>query len=158
MIILLTACNIDKIDNTPKKKVEEYLYQYQTLSDDVLSDLNLTVEREIELDDYKNEYIEIMKNNFKNMTYVIKDEMKDGDKSNVEVEITVNNFVDAINDCKKKEIFENITKCKIEKMKKVKEKIKYTIYFIVKKDINNNWQVEDLSEEDEDKLLGVYTG
>ena len=51
MIILLTGCNISKINNTPKKKVEEYLYQYQSLSDSVLADLQLTAEKEIELDD-----------------------------------------------------------------------------------------------------------
>ena len=47
-LLMLTACsfNIDDIDNTPTKKVEEYLNNYQSLSSDVVSDLDIVVERE----------------------------------------------------------------------------------------------------------------
>ena len=47
-VLILTACsfNIDDIDNTPTKKVEEYLNNYQSLSSDVVNDLDIAVERE----------------------------------------------------------------------------------------------------------------
>ena len=47
-VLMLTACslNIDDIDNTPTKKVEEYLNNYQSLSSDVVNDLDIVVERE----------------------------------------------------------------------------------------------------------------
>ena len=41
-LLLFTACslNIGDIDNTPTKKVEEYLNKYQSLSSDVVNDLD----------------------------------------------------------------------------------------------------------------------
>ena len=158
VLLFITGCNfnIHNIDNTPKKKVEAYLYRYQTLSDDIVDDLNLSVEKEIELDNkYKEKYIEVIKNNFRNMTYEIKSEVINGDNSTVEVEIVVNNLKKAQNKCDNNFDNEDL-KCIIENMEKVKEKIKYTILFNVIKDINGNWYVEDLSDEDEDKILGVY--
>ena len=41
-------------------------------------------------------------------------------------------------------------------MKNTKEKANYTVYFTVKKD-KDNWKVEDLSLEDEEKILGIYS-
>lgn len=154
IILLVCGCSFDlnKIDNTPKKQVEKYLNEYQTLSDNVTMDLNFISEKEIRLNDkQKEEYIDIMKNNFKNMTYEIKDEMVNGNNSVVEVEIIVNNFSKAYKNCNPDDI-----DCKLDKMKKAKEKIKYLIYFNVNKDENNNWKVEDITETDEEKLLGIY--
>ena len=154
IILLVCGCSFDlnKIDNTPKKQVEKYLNEYQTLSDNVTIDLNFISEKEFRLNDkQKEEYIDIMKNNFKNMTYEIKDEMVNGNNSVVEVEIIVNNFSKAYKNCNPDDI-----DCKLDKMKKTKEKIKYLIYFNVNKDENNNWKVEDITETDEEKLLGIY--
>ena len=159
LLLFITGCNLNihNIDNTPKKKVEAYLYKYQTLSDDIIEDLKLSVEKEIELNNsYKERYMEVIKNNFRNMTYEIKDEVENGNNSIVEVEITVNNLKNAQNKCNNNNFDSEVLKCRIEKMEKTKDKVKYTIFFNVKKDINSNWYIEDLSDEDEDKILGIY--
>ena len=92
IVLLLSACsfNIDDIDNTPTKKVEEYLSNYQSLSSDVVSDLDIVVERETTFNlDEKDKYRKLMKKNFQNMSYKVKDETVNGDIAEVEVEINV---------------------------------------------------------------------
>ena len=44
MFMILTGCtfSITDVDNTPTKKVEAYLNNYQSLTEDVLSDLDIT--------------------------------------------------------------------------------------------------------------------
>ena len=66
-LIIISGCslNINDIDNTPIKKVESYLNNYQKLTDDVLNDLNLVVEKEqLFNSNQKSMYKDIMKKNF----------------------------------------------------------------------------------------------
>ena len=172
LLLLLTACsfNIGDIDNTPTKKVEEYLNNYQSLSSDVVSDLDIVVERETTFNlDEKNKYRKIMKKNFQNMSYKVKDETINGDTAEVEVEINVYDYykvnkdadnyllehrdefiVDGVYDESK------FIDYKLDKMSKNTDKVKFTIYFNLSKDKNGNWSLDEVSEVDEDKILGIY--
>ena len=171
-LLLFTACslNIGDIDNTPTKKVEEYLNKYQSLSSDVVNDLDIVAERETSFNlKQKQRYIKIMKKNFSNMSYKIKEETINADSAEVEVEINVYDYYkvnkaadnylfqnsdEFINDEKYDE--EKYINYKLDRMEKNVDKIKYTIYFNLTKDDKGNWSLVDVSNADEEKILGIY--
>ena len=97
--LALTGCslNVSDIDNTPTKKVEAYLNNYQSLNDGVLEDLDMVIEKEDAFtDDAKDRYREVMKSNFEDLTYTIKEETVNGDTATVEVELDVTDFYKVI--------------------------------------------------------------
>lgn len=172
-IISVTACNvgIDKIDNTPTKKVETYMNNYQTLNEDVLDDLDLVIAKETTFTDkQKQAYRDIIKKHFKNLDYTIKDETINGDTATIEVEIEVTDFYKELNDTtnsnyKTKEDFysdegepndEAYNNYRLERLKSAKETIKYTLYLSCQKDNEGNWALDDLTDEQEQKILGMY--
>ena len=157
--VLLTGCSLTKnMDNTPTKKVENYLSSYQTLDDNVLSDLDDIVEDEITFTDTQKEsYKDILKKHYQDLTYEVKDETVNGDTATVEVEVEVTDY------SKKAEFQDETGNYSEEKyndyrlglLKDVDEKVKYTITFNLTK-IDDEWTIEDLSDEDQQKLLGIY--
>lgn len=173
ILIVMSGCslNINNIDNTPTKQVEKYLNNYQKLTDDVVDDLELVIEKEKLFNkDQKNMYKDIMKRNFQNMVYTIKDETVNGNNAMVEVEITVydhykviklsdnylnNHMSEFLKDDGTLDL-EKFTDYKLKNMKKNTDKVKYTIYFNLTRDKNNKWKVDEVSEFDEEKILGIY--
>ena len=171
-LLMLTACsfNIDDIDNTPTKKVEEYLNNYQSLSSDVVSDLDIVVERENTFNlEQKDKYRKLMKKNFQNMSYKVKDETVNGDTAEVEVEINVYDYYKVNKDADnyllehRDEFITDVVydeakfiDYKLDKMSKNTDKVKYTIYFNLSKDDKGDWSLDEVSESDEDKILGIY--
>ena len=97
------------------------------------------------------------------MTYKIKDESIDGDSATVEVEVTVRNYSNAVNEANDyrlnnaSEFDENNTfaSYRLGKLKDVTDTETYTIVFTLTK-TNDEWQVNPLSTDDEDKLNGLY--
>ena len=65
MLILFTliGCNMK---DTPTKEVEKFLTKYQALSDEVLTDLELSVESENLSSTNKVTYMDVMKRNYQN--------------------------------------------------------------------------------------------
>ncbi|MBE6149738.1 MAG: hypothetical protein E7170_03320 [Firmicutes bacterium] len=167
-LLFLFGC--ENLSNTPIKKTEELLKKYQTLDNDVISDLNYVVDNEVTFSEtQKEEYIKIMKKHYQNMTYEIKDDETDGNKAEVEVEIEVTDFNKVLKEAdlyleeNNEEFLDDfgnlsISKFndyKIEQLKKAKEKIKYTIEVELEK-IENKWRVKQLDKEAIDKLNGIY--
>lgn len=171
-ILILTACSfsIDDIDNTPTKQVEKYLNSYQSLDKGVISDLDIVVERETNFNlEQKNRYRNLMKKNFQNMSYTIKEETVNGDSAEVDVEISVYDYY-KVNKQADNYLLENkdefikdgvydeekFIDYKLDKMSKNTDKVKYTIYFNLSKDNNGDWRLDEVSEADEEKILGIY--
>ena len=167
-LLFLFGC--ENLSNTPIKKTEELLKKYQTLDNDVISDLNYVVDNEVTFSEtQKEEYIKIMKKHYQNMTYEIKDDETDGNKAEVEVEIEVTDFNKVLKEAdlyleeNNEEFLDDfgnlsISKFndyKIEQLKKAKAKIKYTIEVELEK-IENKWRVKQLDKEAIDKLNGIY--
>lgn len=167
-LLFLFGC--ENLSNTPIKKTEELLKKYQTLDNDVISDLNYVVDNEVTFSEtQKEEYIKIMKKHYQNMTYEIKDDETDGNKAEVEIEIEVTDFNKVLKEAdlyleeNNEEFLDDfgnlsISKFndyKIEQLKKAKEKIKYTIEVELEK-IENKWRVKQLDKEAIDKLNGIY--
>lgn len=166
--ILLTGCTLD-ISNTPAQKVEEFLNKYQTLDKEVLKQLDDTIDKTTKLnEENKEEYIEVIKKQYKNMQYTIKEITIDGDKAQVMAQIIVRDFTKIINEAENykrknmKEFYENQTyndnlykKYLINKLKDAKDRITYTVEFKLHKE-NAKWVLDPITEEIEDKILGIY--
>ena len=167
----LIGCTFDNIDNTPTKQVEAFLNNYQTLDHKVLDDLDLVIAKEQSFNkDQKLEYREILKKHYQNLSYEIKDETVNGDKAIVEVEIEVTDFNKALTEAReylnihKDEFLDeqgNYDESKyidyqLKKMKTSKDNVKYTLNLSLTKNDNGDWTLNDISDVDEEKILGIY--
>ncbi len=168
--LLLSGCSLGKMDNTPTKQVEKYLNNYQTLDSNVLTQLDSIVARETSFtDSQKQDYRDLLKKHYQDLTYNIKEETVNGDKATVEVEIEVNDYTKAIKEAEsyKKEnekefLDENNTfdeskfnDYKLDLLKKSKERVKYTLYFSLTK-TDGDWNLDKLTETEQEKILGIY--
>lgn len=87
---ILSGCSMD---NTPTKRVENFLDNYTNNSQSVLKDLKEMVDSDSLMnDDQRTTYSDIMKRQYKDMTYEIKDETIDGDNATVTAEIEVYDY------------------------------------------------------------------
>lgn len=169
--LILTGCSLGKdMRNTPTKQVETYLNQYQTLDSNVLTKLDSLVDQE-ELfdDDQKITYKDILKKHYQDLTYTIKEETVNGDKATVETEIEVNDYTKALKEAEnyrttnEKEFLDDDNKFnetkfndyKLNLLKSNKERVKYTIYFSLTK-VDGEWKLDDLTDSEEEKILGIY--
>lgn len=170
-VLLMTGCSIGKdMSNTPTKKVEEYLGNYQTLHSNVIEKLDSIVDLELTFTDtQKGTYKDMLKKHYQDLTYEIKEETVNGDKATVEAEIEVNDYsktlkeVDAYRETNAKEFTledgtfdeSKYNDYKLDQLKKSTERVKYTIYFSLTKN-NDEWVLDDLTETEENKILGIY--
>lgn len=171
MVALLLFVGCDGIMNSPTKRVEEFLNDYQTMNDEVLNQLDETINNEELLtDSQKKDYKELMEKQYRNLAYTIKDETIDGNNSTVEVEIEVYDYSTAMNTADDYLISNNsefvgedgnvdnvkFMTYKIEQMKNVKDKVKYTLTLtLTKKD--KEWVLDDITEVDRQKIHGIYS-
>lgn len=89
-IVLLSGCSMD---NTPTKKVENFLDNYKNQDETVLTQLKEMVDSDTLMDEtQKTTYSDIMKKQYKDLTYDIKDEVIDGDTATVTAEIEVYDY------------------------------------------------------------------
>ena len=168
-LIILVGCTTLDISNTPNKKVEEYLNKYQALDEKILNELDNVIDTKTKLnDENKEEYKKLIKKQYKNMQYTIKDTTIDGDDATVTTQIIVKDFTKIINEAENykknniKEFNENekyndnlYKKYLIDKLKDAKERVTYTVEFKLHKE-NKKWKLNPITEEIEDKILGIY--
>lgn len=89
-ILFLSGCSMD---NTPTKKVENFLDNYKNQDEVVLTQLDEMVTSDgLMNDDQRTTYTDIMKRQYEDLTYEIKDEVIDGDTATVTVEIEVYDY------------------------------------------------------------------
>lgn len=167
-LFLLVGC--EAVMNNPTKRVETFLNKYQTMDEEVLSQLDTTLNNDGTLtSEQKEEYRTLMKKQYQNLTYTIKDEEVDGDEARVKVEIEVydfnkamseaddyllenqNEFIDADNNINNEKFMDY----KIKQMKNTNEKVKYTIEFDLTKN-DNKWTLDDVDEITRQKIHGIY--
>lgn len=170
LALVLTGCSIGNMDNTPTKKVETYLNNYQTLDSNVLSELDALVNQEEMFDeDQRTAYRDIMKKHYQDLTYIIKEETVNGDKATVETEIEVNDYTKVLKEAETyrttneaeflddEGIFDEsmFNDYKLGLLEENKERVKYTIYFSLTK-TGDEWVLDDLTETEQEKILGIY--
>ena len=167
-VIFLTGCN--NLMNTPTKKVETLLSNYQKNSEEVLKQLDSTLLTDAILtSEQKDRYKDIMTKQYKDLTYIVKNEAIDGKTAVVEVEVEVYDYSKAITDVEndllnnadtyKDETGEISTtlfnNSKLDALEKVSDRVKYTINFTLSK-IDEEWLVDDLTETERMKIHGLY--
>jgi len=169
--LILTGCSIGAdMDNTPTKQVEAYLNNYQTLDSNVLAKLDAVVENEEMFDeDQKVTYRDILKKHYQDLTYTIKEETVNGDKATVEAEIEVTDYTKALQEAESyrttneseflndNDEFDEVkfNTYRLDLLRESDERVKYTIYFTLNKE-DDEWVLEDLTETEEEKILGIY--
>lgn len=153
VFMLLIGCTLG---NTPTARVEDYLSRHQMLDKDIsVSYTNLT--SDIGLDeDIISRYEDVIEKQYRNLSYEIKDEEIDGNNAIVTIQLEVMNYKKAIDMFNKSE-YENSRyhELVLDELEKTKEMITYTIDFNVTKEKDGMWKVNDLSNEDRRKLLGI---
>ena len=178
LVLFLVGCG--NMSETPTKKVEDFLGKYQSMDSDVMAQLDKVISDDGSMSDkQKKEYRGILEKQYQNLSYKVKDENINGDNATVDVEIEVLDYATAQAKAKKyyeehKDEFddkddnslvegaeESIEKMasfidyKIKQLQSVTDKTKYDITFNLKKE-NGKWKVQDLSDEDIQKLHGLY--
>ena len=136
-VFLVIGCGIS---NNPTSQVEDLLSKYQKLDSDIPIDY---YDFGIDINDYE----ELVKRQYSNLSYDVKDEVIDGDTASVKVEIEVMDY---------KSVLDVGSDDLVDNLRNVHDKVTYTIDFIVNKDSNGNWVVDELSDEVKKKLLGIY--
>ena len=170
LALIMTGCSLGNMDNTPTKKVETYLNNYQTLNSNVLTQIDaLVAEEEMFDQNQQTTYRDIMKKHYQDLTYTIKEETVNGDKATVETEIEVNDYTKALSQAEtyrttnESEFFNDqgifdesmFNDYKLNLLKDNRERVKYTIYFSLTK-TNDKWVLDDLTETEQEKILGIY--
>ena len=169
--LVLSGCSIgEDMSNTPTKQVETYLNNYQTLDSNVLTKLDAIVNNEEMFDeDQKVTYRDILKKHYQDLTYTVKEETVNGDKATVEVEIEVTDYTKAMKEAEsyrttnesefmnEENEFDEVkfNTYKLDLIKESDERVKYTIYFSLTKQ-DQKWILDDLTETEEEKILGIY--
>lgn len=168
-ILLLVGCDKD-LNNTPTKRVEVFLSNYQSLSEEVEAKIITDVDNMPNLtDEEKEKYVNLWKKHYQGMTYEIKDEMIDGDDATVTVEVNVNDYSkvmtatseyltnnpEVFQDENGNHSFEMYNDYRLEELSKSNDKVTYTIDFKAKK-INKKWVLQELTAEENLKLSGMY--
>lgn len=162
---VLFGCSFN---NTPKAKVESLLMKYQKNTDTIMTELNDYMKTlDINETDYE-EYKKIYTRQYTDLTYEIKDELIDGDNASVTAQIEVYDYYKTENDAIKyttensDEFTVNgvydaakVMKYKIDKMNTTKDRVVYTVIFSLRK-IDDEWTIEKLSNEDLEKIHGIY--
>ncbi len=178
-VILLSGCSME---NTPTKRVENFLNSYTSQDNTVLNQLKDMINSDTMMDNnQRNIYSDIMKRQYKDMTYEIKDETIDGNNATVTAEIEVYDYYKAN---KESEEYYNSNKSefasndeannlekdntglignndskyieyRLEKLKNTSERVKYTIDFALVK-MDDEWKLNDIDDITRQKIHGLY--
>ena len=169
MLFIFTGCT-NELYNTPTKKVEIFFEKYQSLDQDVLDQLDTVATNKLSFtEEQKNRYILIMKRHYQALKYEIKDEKIDGDTATVTTKIEVIDYSKILNKTNKyleenKEEFYNedgkydqtlFNDYRLEQLEKAEDTVEYTIDITLSK-INGEWTIDDISDENENKIQGIY--
>ena len=165
LCFILTGCSLN---NTPKAKVETLLMKYQKNSDSVMSELDDYLNTLDIQDDAHEEYKKVYTKQYSDLTYSIKNEMIDGDTATVTTQIEVYDYYKIDNDATKyvsdnpdkfstNNVYDSkkVLEYKIDKLTNAKDRVTYTVVFNLTK-IDNEWKVDNLSNEDLEKIHGIY--
>lgn len=165
ILLLTTACSLG---DTPTSSVERLLARYNNQDEEILVELDDYINDNNLTDEQNNKYREIYVRQFKDMKYEIKEEFVDGDNATVTAQITVYDYYTADKDSRTylndnmDEFMTNgvydeslYVDYKLKQFETTDKTVDYTIDFNLTK-VNNNWEVNELTEEQLEKIHGVF--
>ena len=158
LLIFLTGC--ESTLNTPTKKVENFLSEYQNLNPEILKKLERSVEADNLSKSQRKKYIGLLEKQYQNLSYKIVNEVVNDDTAIVDVEIEVLNYTYSIADSKKyyethKDEIEDYNEYMLNNLEKVKDKIKYNISIDLTK-YDGNWELNEIDRTIIQKIHGLY--
>ena len=166
-ILTFTACSMS---NTPKSKVEIYMNQFNSITENVKKDLETTVASENLSESNKEIYKKVLERQQQNLKYSIKDEQINGDNATVTVNITVYDFYKSNANAEKyynehTDEFttsngttidiDSYTKYRLEEMLKMSDTVDYEIKIHLNKE-NDEWVIQNPDRETLEKIHGLY--
>ena len=168
-LLMLCGCNMMDMKNTPTKQVEKFFNNYQILDKDVLEEIDNVVNKETNLTrEQKDKYRDILKNHYEKLNYDVKEETINGDKASVKTEIEVYDYTNSLrkademklvheeqfydNGVYSEKLFQDY---RLKVLKDTNDRVKYTLYITLTK-IDGKWTIDELSELDQEKILGIY--
>jgi hypothetical protein len=155
-IFLLTACSMG---NSPTSLVESLLSKYQRLDNDIMDNIDTIIEEQNFTNEHKDRYKKILTDQYRNLSYEIKEEKIDGDNATVVTQIEVIDYRNAISDMTfDRSIYtkESFDEEKLTRLESAKDKVTYTIEFTLNKDKDGNWKLNALTNEQINKIQGMY--
>lgn len=158
LLIFLTGC-VSTL-NTPTKKVENFLSEYQNLNPEILKKLERSVETDNLSKSQRKKYIGLLEKQYQNLSYKIVNEVVNDDNAIVDVEIEVLNYTYSIADSKKyyethKDEIKDYNEYMLNNLEKVKDKIKYNISIDLTK-YDGNWELNEIDRTIIQKIHGLY--
>jgi len=165
MLILTTACTLG---STPTSAVERLFASYNNNDEEILVELDDYINTSTLTDEQNEKYKEVYLKQFRDLKYEIKEEVVDGDTATVTTQITVYDYYKAENDANNY-LTDNsdefmtdgeydetkFTDYKLKELDKVNDTVDYTIDFTLTK-VDNEWVVNELTNEQLEKIHGVY--
>ncbi len=165
VLLLTTACSLG---NTPTSAVERVLNKYNNQDEDIVLELDDYITETDLTEDQTKKYKDIYLKQFKDLKYEIKEEKIDGDTATVTAQITVYDYYKVEKDAndylvnnpdefKTEGVYDKslFTDYKLKKLDEVKDTIDYTIEFTLTR-VDKNWEVNELTNEQLEKIHGVY--
>lgn len=158
-LLLLVGCSLA---NNPTSQVEDLLSKYQRLDSDIKDGIENVINSENLTDSQKDRYRKLLEKQYKNLSYEVKNEKEDGNAATITTEIEVMDYKKAINETnnyyngKDNYTVEDYNNTKLDNLEKVKDKVTYTIDFVVNKDDDGNWKLASLDNETIKKIQGMY--
>lgn len=168
LIIFLCGCTKERL---APDIVKDYLNSYQKLDKTVIDEINKVVEENSEFSlEQKNIYKQIFKNQYSSLKYEIISEDYTDTIANIKVSINVYDLNKAEEEAllylkdHLKEFYDEENKFdnnkylsyKLNLMKDYKYRVDYIINFSLTKDENNNWVLLEPTEDDLEKIHGIY--
>jgi len=165
MLILTTAC---ALGSTPTSAVERLFASYNNNDEEIMVELDDYVNTSSLSDEQNKKYKEVYLKQFRDLKYEMKEEVIDGDSATVTTQITVYDYYKAEKDANNYlttnsdefmtdgEYDESkFTDYKLKELDKVNTTVDYTIDFTLTK-VDNEWVVNELTNEQLEKIHGVY--
>lgn len=166
LFLMVSGCG--KNTNTPTSEVQKLFSNYNSLSSDVLIQLDTVMESENLSDEQISKYKDVLKRQYEDLKYKINDEVISEDKAIVSVDIEVYDLNKVINDSdeylknNKDEFYDgeefNDSKFwdyKLDRMFETNDRVSYTVDFSLTK-LNDKWHLDELLETDRQKIHGLY--
>ena len=149
LILILLVIGCENTRNTPTAKVENFFGKYQKMDKEIGKELDYLLEKETTLTkEQKKDYKSLLEKQYQNLSYKIVKEDTHDNYSTVDVEIQVLDYKSALDKAKDNED-------KIKAMKKVNSMRKYRLQLSLIKE-NGYWTLNELSDEDRQKIHGLY--
>ena len=151
---MLVGCTLG---NTPTSKVEDMLTNYQMNKDSIdISYTNLTSDSNLSANIIK-KYEDAIEKQYRDLSYEVVDEVIDGDSAVVTIQIEVMDYKNSINKYNREDY--DINKYHehiLKELNNTKKMTTYTLDITLTKDNNDTWNIDDLTMENRNKLLGIY--